>query len=83
MRVGKTATRVGKSGMLQSIVQIQRKRVSRRKKRRVSFIRRDKTCENVTKIRKWPFEKENGAAFSKYILDIFKKFSNIDLTIFC
>lgn len=59
MRVGKTATRVGKSGMLQSIVQIQRKRVSPRNK---EFLYSNKTNENslrnVIKIRKWPLRKK-------------------------
>lgn len=59
MRVGKTATRVGKSGMLQSIVQIQRKRVSPRNR---EFLYSNKTNENslrnVIKIRKWPLRKK-------------------------
>lgn len=78
MRVGKTATRVGKSGMLQSIVQIQRKRVSPRNR---EFLYSNKTNENslrnVIKIRKWPaFEKEENGIF-----DIFKKSSNIDFMV--
>lgn len=77
MRVGKTATRVGKSGMLQSIVQIQRKRVSPRNR---EFLYSNKTNENslrnVIKDKKMAFEKEENGIF-----DIFKKSSNIDFMV--